>query len=59
MHEPLGLDGENGMRIHFYTDCENVADEAGEKWDTGPMGDLVTCVVCLEAMIEDRVLILP
>ena len=47
------------MRIHFYTDCVNVDDEDADKWDTGPLGDRVTCVLCLDAMIEDRVLILP
>jgi len=47
------------MRIHYFTDCVNVEDEDTDKWDTGPLGDRVTCALCLEAMITDRVLILP
>ncbi len=47
------------MRIHFYSDCINVEDEATDKWDLGPLGDRVTCVLCLQEMITERVLILP
>ena len=51
--------GDSAMRIHFYTDCHNVEDEDTDKWDTGPLGDQVTCVRCIQDMITDRVLVLP
>lgn len=45
------------MRIHFYADCANVEDEDVDRWDLGPHGDMVTCVLCLREMITEKVLI--